>query len=64
MKRETILTIMGGSILLAFYGLLFTKLFQGGNVELEIGALISGVSLILGYYFGSSQGSKDKDKGV
>ncbi len=58
MNRDTILLIFGGSVLLAFYGLLFTKLFQGQLVELEAGALIASVSLIIGFYFGSS----DKDK--
>jgi hypothetical protein len=58
MNRDIILLIFGGSVLLAFYGLLFSKLFMGGNVELEAGALIAAVSIIIGFYFGSS----DKDK--
>ena len=62
MNRETILSIMGGSIILGFFALLFTKLFQAQNIELEVGALIAAFALIIGYYFGSSQGSKDKDK--
>ncbi len=61
MNRETILAILGGSVILAFYTLLFIKLTQGQNIEIEVGVLVTAFAGILGFYFGSSQGSKDKD---
>jgi carbon starvation protein CstA len=62
MNKETILLIFGGSILVAVFALLFIKLFMGSDIESIEAAMLIAFALIIGYYFGSSQGSKDKDK--
>ena len=63
MNKETILLIFGGSILFVVFALLFTKLIMGLDIESIESAMLIAFALIIGYYFGSSQGSKDKDGG-
>lgn len=69
MKTEGIATyILGALIVLGFFGLLGILIAVGipeGNSELlylAVGALIAAFSTVVGYFYGSSQGSKEKNK--
>ena len=67
MKTEQIVMLaIGILILVAFIGI---YVLQGIGIMQEVaaefkGALISAFTLVLGYYFGSSKGSRDKDSKV
>jgi hypothetical protein len=65
-KSNLILTILSGLIVIAFFVLLYllaSKPVPDGNsdvVNLTVGALIGAFTSVVGYWFGSSAGSKQK----
>jgi len=66
-KRDWNIFSLSWMIVLGFfsvtYMLIFVDLPEGGNeiAMILLGALTAGFSTVLQYFFGSSQGSKDKD---
>lgn len=53
---------LGAIILVGFFAVVIYKLTKGMDVQLEIGALIGAFGTVVGYFFGSSKGSADKNK--
>jgi hypothetical protein len=66
--REIAMYILGGIILIGFFTLLYIIIFVGvpeQNKELlniTVGALIGSFTSVVGYFYGSSVGSKNKDE--
>ena len=64
--RQIYMYILGGLIVIGFFALLYILVFQGvpgANKELlniVVGALIGSFTTVVGYFYGSSMGSKDK----
>lgn len=64
--REIAMYILGGLIVVGFFVLLYILLFQQipeDNKEIlniTVGALIGSFTGVVGYFYGSSVGSKDK----
>ena len=60
--------ILGGSIVIGFFLLLYFLIFSGvpeGNkdlLNLVVGALIGSFATVVGYFYGSSMGSADKNE--
>jgi len=60
--------ILGALIVLGFFSLLGILMYMTipeGNSDLlylAVGALIGSFTTVVGYFYGSSQGSKDKDR--
>lgn len=65
-KGNLVLTILSGLIVVAFFVLLYilaSSPVPEGNadvVNLTVGALIGAFTSVIGYWFGSSAGSKQK----
>lgn len=60
--KEIYMYILGAIIVIGFFAVLIYKLYKDKDANLEIGGLITGFSLVLGYFFGSSKGSADKNE--
>lgn len=60
--------VLGGLIVIGFFALLILlvcKTIPEGNAEMlhmVVGALIGSFVTVVGFYYGSSQGSQDKDE--
>jgi drug/metabolite transporter (DMT)-like permease len=60
--------ILGGAIVIGFFLLLYFLIFSGvpeGNkdlLNLVVGALIGSFATVVGYFYGSSLGSSDKNE--
>lgn len=59
--KEIYMYVLGAIVVLGFFGVIIFKLVKAQDVQLEVGALITGFSIVLGYFFGSSKGSADKN---
>jgi hypothetical protein len=63
-KRDWFLYLLAGVFVCGFFilmGLLMFREVQENTVlTMVVGALVSGVSMVLSYFFGSSKGSNDK----
>jgi len=67
MEKTKDLIMIGLAILisLGFFGVLFYLIYNGSyesTINLAIGSLLGAFGTVVGYYFGSSKGSSDKDK--
>lgn len=69
MKKENLASyILGGSIVLGFFALLYVLIFvtippeNKDILNTVIGSLIASFSAVVGYYFGSTAGSRAKDE--
>lgn len=64
--REIAMYILGGLIVAGFFVLLYILLFQDvpeenkDILQIAVGALIGAFTGVVGYFYGSSVGSKDK----
>ena len=64
--REIAMYILGGLIVAGFFILLYILLFQQvpednkDILQIAVGALIGAFTGVVGYFYGSSAGSKDK----
>jgi hypothetical protein len=56
--------VLGIVIVAGFFCVVIYKLSQSQDVQLEIGALIGSFATVVGYFFGTSKSSKDKDKTI
>ena len=66
MKKENLFVyIIGGFIVLSMIGVIVLLFFfpeKDALLDQAVNSLIVNFTLIVGYYFGSSQGSSDKNK--
>ena len=67
MEKTKDMIMIGLAILisLGFFGVLFYLIYNGSyesTINLAIGSLLGAFGTVVGYYFGSSKGSSDKDK--
>ena len=66
MKKENLFVyIIGGFIVLSMVGVIVLLFFfpeKDALLDQAVNSLIVNFTLIVGYYFGSSQGSSDKNK--
>lgn len=68
MKKDIPMYILAGMITLGYFGLLAILTFKGvpeQNNDLyntAMGALLVAFSMVVGYWFGSSKGSSDKNE--
>ncbi len=63
--KEWIAVGLGVLITLGFFITLFYLIFTGkyeSTINLTIGTLLTAFGTVVGYYFGSSKGSADKNK--
>lgn len=69
MKKDNLASyVLGGSIVLGFFALLYVLIFvtippeNKDIMNTVVGSLIASFSSVVGYYFGSSASSKSKDE--
>jgi uncharacterized BrkB/YihY/UPF0761 family membrane protein len=66
--KEILMYVLGGIIVIGFFVLLFMMLYWGipeGNktmFDILVGALVGSFTTIVGYFYGSSKGSADKNE--
>ena len=63
--KELFMYILGGLIVIGFFTTLFYLIYQGtfeSTINLAIGTLLTAFGTIVGYFYGSSKGSSDKNK--
>jgi heme O synthase-like polyprenyltransferase len=66
-NREIAMYILGGLIVIGFFSLLYLLIFTPipiNNIDIMnivIGALIGSFTTVVGYFYGSSLGSKEKN---
>jgi len=60
--KDILMYVFGGLVVLGFFGVVTFKLAQGQDVQLEVGSLIGSFSTVVGYFFGSSKSSSEKDE--
>jgi hypothetical protein len=60
--KEVYMYVLGGLVVLGFFGVVIFKLMQGLDVQLEVGALLGSFGTVVGYFYGSSKSSSDKTK--
>ena len=60
--KEILMYTLGGIIVFSMLGIIIVKMYKGLDVQLETGAFIAAFSSVVGYFFGSSKGSADKNK--
>jgi len=61
-SKEIYMYILGAIIVLGFFILVIFKLAADKDAQLEIGSLIAAFGLVVGYFFGSSKSSSDKNE--
>jgi len=62
--KEIFQYLLGGIIVIGYFGILVTMIVKGGyggTLDLVIGSLIAAFGAVVGYYYGSSKGSSDKN---
>ena len=65
--KDIIAIGLGIVITLGFFVTLFYLIFTGeyeSTINLTIGTLLTSFGTVVGYYFGSSKGSADKNKAI
>lgn len=65
MFREIYMYVLGALIVIGFFVILTYLVFHGkyeSTINLLIGTLIGSFTTVVGYFFGSSMGSANKDK--
>lgn len=66
--KDLMMYILGGLITLGFFGLLGLLIFNPTPMEnkdllnITIGSLIAGFTTVVGYFYGSSKGSAEKNE--
>jgi len=60
--KEVYMYVLGGIVVVGLLAVIAYKLYAGLDAQLETGALISGFTIIIGFFFGSSKSSNDKTK--
>ena len=63
--KEVAMYILGGIITLGFFAVMVLLIISGkseGTLNLLIGAVITAFATVVGYFFGSSKGSADKNE--
>jgi len=66
--KDIYMYVLGALVVLGFMGLLGVLIFKGipeinkDILNITVGALIGSFTSIVGYFFGSSKGSADKNK--
>ena len=66
--KDLLMYILGGLIVLGFFGLLGLLIFNPAPVDnkdllnITIGSLIAAFATVVGYFYGSSKGSADKNE--
>ncbi len=62
--KDLYMYILGALIAIGFFVVLFFLIYQGkfeSTINLVIGTLITAFGTVVGYFFGSSKGSSDKN---
>lgn len=59
--KDIYMYILGAIVVVGFFGVVIFKLIADKDAQLEIGSLIGAFGLVVGYFFGSSKGSADKN---
>lgn len=59
--KEILMYLLAGIIAIGFFSVIIFKLYRGLDVQLEVGALIVSFTTVVGYFFGSSKSSQDKN---
>lgn len=66
-KRDWLMMALAITVVVGFFTLVFvaladpTKMSDNGPINLLFGAMVSGFTMVLSYFFGSSKGSSDKN---
>lgn len=63
--KEIFMYVLGGLITIGFFATLIYLISKGGSestVNLLVGSLIGSFGLVVGYFYGSSKGSADKNE--
>ena len=60
--KDVYMYILGAIIVIGFFLLVIYKLYKGLDAQLEIGTLLTAFGLVVGYFFGSSKSSADKNE--
>jgi len=63
--KEIFMYVLGGLISIGFFAVLFYLIYnkaESSTINLALGALIGAFVSIVGYFFGSSKGSSDKNE--
>ena len=60
--KDIYMYVLGGAVVVGFFGIVVYKLTQAQDVQLEVGALIGSFASVVSYFFGSSKSSSDKTK--
>ena len=60
--KELYMYILGAVVIIGFFSVVVYKLYKNFDVQLEVGALIGFAGAVVGYFYGSSKGSNDKNK--
>lgn len=63
--KEIFMYILGGLVVVGFFAVLVYLIYVGtfeSTINLAIGALIGAFASIVGYFYGSSKGSADKNQ--
>ena len=64
-KKELFMYILGGLVVIGFFVTLWFLVREGvyeSTINLAIGALIGAFATVVGYFYGSSKGSSDKNE--
>jgi uncharacterized membrane protein len=64
-KKEVFMYALGAIVVIGFFvilGILVYEKTYEGTINLAIGALIGAFATVVGYFYGSSKGSSDKNE--
>ncbi len=59
--KDIYMYVLGAIVVIGFFSVVVFKLIKDKDAQLEIGSLIGAFGLVVGYFFGSSKGSADKN---
>lgn len=61
-QKEVYMYSLGALIVIGFFTLVIYKIYKNLDAQLEIGALLAAFGAVVGYFYGSSKGSSDKNE--
>lgn len=63
--KDVFFYLLGALVVIGFFSTLIVLIIKGADKDTQnllIGALIAAFSTVVGYFYGSSKGSQDKDE--
>ena len=61
-QKDVYMYALGALIVIGFFVLVIYKMYKNLDAQLEIGALLAAFGAVVGYFYGSSKGSADKNE--